>query len=76
MAIKKIYYIHHLGYTSKGYTPKVTKGYKTKANCFSLKIISKKDKLKFIDRVGSSNPIKYHNLVALSEMIDSRGGIL
>ncbi len=52
---------------------KANKGYQTKTNCFSLKIISKENKMKFIHRIGSSNPNKYHNLIALSKMIDSRG---
>ena len=52
---------------------KVKTGYNTRTNCFYFKITSKKDKLDFIRNIGSSNPGKYHNLVALSRMIVFRG---
>jgi hypothetical protein len=45
----------------------------TKANCFHIMIRKPDQKLRFIRQIGSSNPHKYDNLVALSEMIVSPG---
>lgn len=43
--------------------------YKTKQNCFLLRIRDPKEKMKFIKRIGSSHPEKYSNLLELSKLI-------
>ena len=43
--------------------------YKSKSNAFFFKITHFEDKIKFIERIGSSHPEKLNNLITLSKMI-------